>query len=198
MSGSRRRPGRLGSRVDCYRAWRFDPGLRVGSSRSGSTAARPFISPQPRSTFAPCACSAIARIWRPRSRRTSASGSTGRPDALAALRCCATSATRPRRSSTVRLIACLDSSRYSDRSTMTGVAFSLCRAGGYAEWCAGGRRFRLVWTWSRRCPGQRVGLERSPVGARPGPALLLGQAELWRLLRSVARNSGRSAWFDLV
>ena len=61
-----------------------------------------------------------------------------------------------------------------------------------------GRRFRLVWTRARRCPGQRVGLERNPVGAWPGPALLFRQAELWRLLRSVARNSGRSGVFDLV
>jgi hypothetical protein len=25
-----------------------------------------------------------------------------------------------------------------------------------------GRRFRLVWTRARRCPGQRVGFERNP------------------------------------
>ena len=56
-----------------------------------------------------------------RSRRASASGSTGRPDAVAALRSCATSATRARSSSTVRLIASLDSSRHSDRSTMIGL-----------------------------------------------------------------------------
>ena len=76
-----------------------------------STLASSLRSAQPRSRFAPCACSANARSARPRSRLTSASGSTTvLPAALAALRSCSTAAALARSSSMVRLIACLHSS----------------------------------------------------------------------------------------
>jgi hypothetical protein len=47
-------------------------------------------------------------------------------------------------------------------------------------------------------PGAAGRLGAQPCRCTPGPALLFRHTELWRLLRSVARNSGSSGRFDLV